>query len=66
MKAWYRAQTPNKQLQRTVTRRRGDGTSAPFHCALVPRVTRQRAAAELRRYTAWLGRRGDNRQRAAR
>jgi hypothetical protein len=44
----------NKQLQRTVTRRRGDGTSAPFHYALVPRITRQRAAAELRRYAACL------------
>jgi hypothetical protein len=40
----------NKQLQPTVTRRRGDGTSAPFHSALVPRFTRHRAAAELRRY----------------
>ena len=45
-------QPPNKQLQRTVTLRRGDGTSAPFHYALVPRITLQRAAAELRRYTA--------------
>jgi len=42
----------NKQLQRTVTRRRGDGASAPFHYALAPRFTRQRAAAELRRYAA--------------
>jgi hypothetical protein len=40
---------PNKQLQRTVIRRRGVGTRAPFHYAPVPRVTRQRAAAELRR-----------------
>jgi len=40
---------PNKQLQRTVTRRRDDGASAPFHYALAPRFTRQRAAAELRR-----------------
>jgi len=39
----------NKQLQRTVIRRRGDGASAPFHYALAPRFTRQRAAAELRR-----------------
>jgi hypothetical protein len=43
---------PNKQLQRTVIRRRGDGASAPFHYALAPRITRQRAAAELRRYAA--------------
>jgi len=42
-------QSPNKQLQRTVTRRRGDGASAPFHYALAPRFTRQCAAAELRR-----------------
>jgi hypothetical protein len=41
---------PNQQLQRTVIRRRGDGASAPFHYALTPRFTRQRAAAELRRY----------------
>jgi len=42
-------QPANKQLQRTVTRRRGDGASAPFHFALAPRFIRQRAAAELRR-----------------
>jgi hypothetical protein len=41
--------TYNKQLQRTVTRRRGDGASAPFHYALAPRWTPLRAAAELRR-----------------
>jgi hypothetical protein len=40
--------SPNKQLQRTVTRRRGDGASAPSHSALAPRFTRHRAAAELR------------------
>ena len=39
----------NKQLQRTVIRRRGDGASAPFHFALAPRFARQRAAAELQR-----------------
>ena len=38
-----------KQLQRTVTRHRGDVASAPFHYALAPRCTRDRAAAELRR-----------------
>ena len=38
-----------KQLQRTVVRHRGDAASAPFHYALASRVTRQRAAAELRR-----------------
>jgi hypothetical protein len=32
-----------------VTRRRGDGASAPFHYALAPRSTLHRAAAELRR-----------------
>ena len=42
----------NKQLQRTVTRRRGDGASAPFHYAHAPRATRQCAAAQPRRYTA--------------
>jgi hypothetical protein len=42
------AQMPHKkQLQRTVIRRLGEGANAPFHCALVPRFTRQRAAAEL-------------------
>ena len=40
---------PNKQLQWTVTRLRGDGASAPFHYALAPRFTRRRAAAQLRR-----------------
>ena len=39
----------NKQLQRTVTRRRGDAASAPFHYALAARFIWQRAAAELRR-----------------
>ena len=39
----------NKQLQRTVIRRRGRGASASFHYALAPRFTLQRAAAELRR-----------------
>ena len=43
-----RALSHNKQLQRTVTRRRGDGAGAPFHYALAPRITRRRAAAELR------------------
>jgi hypothetical protein len=42
----------NKQLQRTVTRRRGRGACASLHCAHAPRWTAQRAAAELRRYTA--------------
>jgi hypothetical protein len=43
--------THNKQLQRTVTRRRGRGACASFHCAHAPRWTTWRAAAELRRYT---------------
>ena len=38
----------NKQLQRTVTRRRGRGAFASFHYAHVARFTQQRAAAELR------------------
>ena len=42
-------QPPNKQLQRTVTRRRGRGASASFHYALAPRWLGQHAAAELRR-----------------
>jgi hypothetical protein len=42
----------NKQLQRTVTRRRGRGACASPHYAHGPRFTRQRAAAELRRYAA--------------
>jgi hypothetical protein len=46
-----RALSHNKQLQRTVTRRRGRGACAPFHYAHAPRWTRGRAAAELRRYT---------------
>jgi hypothetical protein len=43
---------PNKQLQRTVIRRRGRGARASCHYARAPRFTRQRAAAELRRYAA--------------
>jgi hypothetical protein len=42
-------QAANKQLQRTVTRRRGRAASAPFHYARAARCTRGRAAAELRR-----------------
>jgi hypothetical protein len=44
---------PNKQLQRTVIPKRWRGASASFHYALAPRITRQRAAAELRRYAAF-------------
>jgi hypothetical protein len=44
-----------KQLQRTATRHRGDGASAPFHYVLPPRFTRQRAAAELRRSATLIG-----------
>jgi hypothetical protein len=40
---------PNKQLQRTVTRRRGRAARAPFHYARASRWTLGRAAAELRR-----------------
>ena len=36
------AMSPNKQLQRTVMRHRGDAASAPFHYALASRFTRQR------------------------
>jgi hypothetical protein len=44
--------SPNKQLQRTVIRRRGRVACAPLHYARAPRFTRQRAAAELRRLAA--------------
>lgn len=47
--SWAPCQAPNKQLQRTVTRNRGDVASAPYHYALAPRWTGRRAAAELRR-----------------
>jgi hypothetical protein len=40
---------PNKQLQRTVIRRRGRAARAPFHYARASRFIRWRAAAELRR-----------------
>jgi hypothetical protein len=43
------AVTPNKQLQRTVERHRGDAARAPFQYARASRFMRQRAAAELRR-----------------
>jgi hypothetical protein len=49
-------QAPNKQLQRTETRRRGDAARAPFHYARASRWTPQRAAAELRRYAAPIAR----------
>jgi hypothetical protein len=42
----------NKQLQRTVIRRRARVAPAPFHDARAPRFIRQRAAAQLRRYAA--------------
>ena len=38
-------QPPNKQLQRTVIRHRGDAARAPFHYARASRCTRRRAAA---------------------
>jgi hypothetical protein len=44
-------QPPNKQLERTVIRRRVRAASAPLHFALAARWTAQRAAAQLRRYT---------------
>jgi hypothetical protein len=42
-------QPPNKRLERTVKRHRGDAASAPFHYALASRFTRQRAAAQPQR-----------------
>ena len=46
---------PNKQLERTVLRQRVHAASAPFHYAHAARRTAQRAAAQLRRYTALEG-----------
>ena len=43
-------QAHNKQLQRTVSTASRRAASASFHCAHAARFTRQRAAAELRRY----------------
>jgi predicted N-formylglutamate amidohydrolase len=43
------AAPPNKQLERTVTRRRVRAASAPFHYAHAARWTARRAAAQLRR-----------------
>ena len=43
-------ESPNKQLERTVIRRRERAASAPFHYALAARWTVRRAAAQLRRY----------------
>jgi hypothetical protein len=40
------------QFEPTVTRRHVPAASAPFHYALAARETAQRAAAQLRRYTA--------------
>ena len=48
---------PNKQLQRTIIRWRGDAARAPFHYARASRFERQRAAAGLRRYTPEFGER---------
>jgi hypothetical protein len=42
--------TPNKQVQRTVQTLSRRTACAPFHYAHTPRITRQHAAAELRRY----------------
>jgi hypothetical protein len=46
------AQPPNKQLERTVIRRRMRAGSAPLHYALAARRTERRAAAQLRRYAS--------------
>ena len=48
-------QLPNKQLERTVNRHRGDVASAPFHYALAPRGTQYRAAAQPQRYASLSG-----------
>ncbi len=49
MKLGMSCQPPDKQLQRIVLPTRWRGASASLHYALAPRITRQRAAAELRR-----------------
>jgi multidrug resistance efflux pump len=49
--------TANTQLERTVIRHHVRAACASFHCAHAARRTRDRAAAELRRY-APLDRRG--------
>jgi hypothetical protein len=41
--------SPNKQLERTVIRRRVRAASAPSHYAHAARFKRQRAAAQLQR-----------------
>jgi hypothetical protein len=46
------ALAPNKQLERTVIRRRVRAASAPFHYALAARWTARCAAAQLRRYAS--------------
>jgi hypothetical protein len=43
-------QPPNKQLERTVIRRRARAACAPLHYAHAARWTAQRAAAQLRRF----------------
>jgi hypothetical protein len=48
----YESTPYNKQLQRTVIPQHVRAASASFHYALAARITRRRAAAELRRYTA--------------
>jgi hypothetical protein len=45
--------SPNKQLQRTVERDRGDAARASFRYARASRFKRQRAAAQLRRSATW-------------
>jgi hypothetical protein len=45
----------NKQLERTVIRRRVRAACASFHYAHAARWTRGHAAAQLRRYAAWNG-----------
>ena len=51
LRGFFRAvcQPANKQLQRTVTRRRERAARAPFHYARASRWTVGHAAAELRR-----------------
>jgi hypothetical protein len=52
MTSFFSGASPNKQLERTVIRRRVRAACASFHYAHAARWTRRRAAAQLRRYTA--------------
>jgi hypothetical protein len=52
----YESATSNKRFEPTVIPRHVRAASAPFHYAFAARWTAQRAAAELRRYAAYMRR----------